>query len=199
MKKIIGVILFTALVIGLWLLFLRKKPHSELPKLEAIKVNKKSNEFNASLDNIINAYLTLKDAFVNADTAIIKMQQQNLIAAIDSIKLDELKKGTTGIFQSAQDQITSLLSNAKAISTAKNITEMRQDFKMISENLYPLLKTVQYEGAKLYWQNCPMAFGEKDASWISKTSEINNPYLGKNHPEFKGTMLHCGETKDTIQ
>ena len=45
-----------------------------------------------------------------------------------------------------------------------------------------------------------MAFGEgKDANWISNTEEIFNPYLGKNHPEFKGTMLHCGEIKDTIQ
>ncbi len=45
-----------------------------------------------------------------------------------------------------------------------------------------------------------MAFGEgKDASWISSTEEIINPYLGKNHPEFKDSMLHCGEIKDTIQ
>ena len=45
-----------------------------------------------------------------------------------------------------------------------------------------------------------MAFGEgKDASWLSNTEEIINPYLGKNHPEYKGTMLHCGEIKDTIQ
>jgi hypothetical protein len=35
-----------------------------------------------------------------------------------------------------------------------------------------------------------MAFGEdKGANWIRNTSEIINPYLGKNHPEFKATML----------
>jgi len=91
-------------------------------------------------------------------------------------------------------------ANAESLSAQKNITEMRQDFKSISENIYPLLNTIHYEGKKLYWQNCPMAFGEdKGASWISNTEEILNPYLGKNHPEFKGAMLHCGEIKDTIQ
>ena len=40
---------------------------------------------------------------------------------------------------------------------------------------------------------------DKGANWISNTPEIINPYLGKNHPEFKATMLHCGETKDSIK
>jgi len=26
-----------------------------------------------------------------------------------------------------------------------------------------------------------------------------NPYLGKNHPEHKDNMLHCGSIKDTIK
>ena len=80
-----------------------------------------------------------------------------------------------------------------------NLTEMRKDFRMINENIYPFLKTIHYEGKKLYWQNCPMAFGEgKEANWISNTEEIVNPYLGKKHPEYKATMLGCGEIKDSI-
>lgn len=200
MKKLIGVIVFVALVIGLWVIFLRKKPHDEQPRQEPLKVGKHSGEFNQSINSIVTSYLSLKDAFVNADTAKIKEQQRNFINVIDSVKLDDLKKDTSGIFQSAQMQISDIKSNAEAIAKETDITEMRQDFRMISENLFPLLKTIHYEGQKLYWQNCPMAFGEgKDASWISNTEEIVNPYLGKNHPEFKGTMVHCGEIKDTIQ
>ena len=71
---------------------------------------------------------------------------------------------------------------------------------MVSENLYPLLKTIGYEGPKLYWQNCPMAFGEnKEGNWLSNTPEIINPYLGKNHPQYKATMFGCGETKDSLK
>ena len=63
----------------------------------------------------------------------------------------------------------------------------------------PFFKTLGYEGKKIYWQNCPMAFGDdKPANWLSTSTEINNPYLGMHHPEFKSSMLHCGETMDSI-
>ena len=200
MRKLFVVILFVALVIGVWWLFFKEKSHNSGPKQQPLKVGIHSGEFNKSIGVVITQYLSLKDAFVNADTSTIKAEEKKLITAIDSIKIDELKKDTTGIFQSAQAQLSDIKSNADAILKETDITEMRQDFRMVSENLFPLLKTIHYEGVKLYWQNCPMAFGEgKDANWISNTEEIFNPYLGKNHPEFKGTMLHCGEIKDTIQ
>ena len=200
MRKLFVVIVFVALVIGVWWLFFKEKSHNSGPKQQPLKVGIHSGEFNKSIGAVVTQYLSLKDAFVNADTSTIKAEEKKLITAIDSIKIDELKKDTTGIFQSAQAQLSDIKSNADAILKETDITEMRQDFRMVSENLFPLLKTIHYEGVKLYWQNCPMAFGEgKDANWISNTEEIFNPYLGKNHPEFKGTMLHCGEIKDTIQ
>jgi len=142
----------------------------------------------------------MKSAFVNADTLKAKEQGIKFLNLVDSIKIDELKKDTAAIFQSAVSQIEDIKTNASALLKETDLTEMRQDFRMISENLYPFLKTIKYEGQSLYWQNCPMAFGEgKEANWISNTKEIENPYLGKNHPEFKSSMLHCGEIKDTIK
>lgn len=200
MRILFAIILFAALGIGVWWMFFKDNTHNEGPKQQPLKVGSHSGEFNQSVGALVTQYLSLKEAFVNGDTVKIKEQGKKLLAAIDSIKIDELKKDTTGIFQSAQLLIGDIKSNADAILKETDITEMRQDFRMVSENLFPLLKTIHYEGVKLYWQNCPMAFGEgKDANWISNTREIINPYLGKNHPEFKGTMLHCGEIKDTIQ
>ena len=200
MRKLLVVIFFVLLVIGAWWLFFKKKSHDSEAKQQPLKVGMHSVEFNKSISSVVTQYLSLKDAFVNADTSTIKAEEKKLVAVIDSIKIEELKKDTTGIFQSAKAQLNDVKSNADAILKEIDITEMRQDFRMVSENLFPLLKTIHYEGVKLYWQNCPMAFGEgKDANWISNTEEIFNPYLGKNHPEFKSTMLHCGEIKDTIQ
>ncbi|MBA3675252.1 MAG: DUF3347 domain-containing protein [Chitinophagaceae bacterium] len=200
MRPLLAILALVVLAFGSWWLFFKDKKNNGSPKQEALKVGKHSAEFNQSVGAIVTEYLSLKEAFVNADTSKIKVQERKFVSAIDSIKIDELKKDTTGIFQSAQLLIADIKSNANAILKETDITEMRQDFRMVSENLFPLLKTIRYEGEKLYWQNCPMAFGEdKDASWLSNTEEIINPYLGKNHPEFKGTMLHCGEIKDTIQ
>jgi hypothetical protein len=114
--------------------------------------------------------------------------------------LAELKKDSSGIYISAIQQLSDVKANAESLLSQSDITEIRQDFRMIGESIYPLLKTIHYEGKTLYWQNCPMAFGEdKGANWISNTEEIINPYLGKNHPEFKSGMLHCGEVKDSIK
>ncbi len=200
MRILFGIITLAALALGVWWIFFKDKSKTDKPKQEALKVGKHSQKFNQSLNGVITEYMALKEAFVNADIAKIKEEQKMFIGAIDSIKMDELKKNTTSIFQSAQILIGDIRSNANAIINETDVTEMRQDFRMVSENLFPLLKTIHYEGDKLYWQNCPMAFGEgKDASWLSNSKEIINPYLGKNHPEYKGTMLHCGEIKDTIQ
>ena len=200
MRPSLAILAVVVLAFGAWWLFFKDKSNNDTPKQEALKVGKHSTEFNQSVGAIVTEYLSLKETFVNADTSKIKAQERKFVSAIDSIKIDELKKDTTGIFQSAQLLIGDIVSNANAILKETDITEMRQDFRMVSENLFPLLKTIRYEGEKLYWQNCPMAFGEgKDASWLSNTEKIINPYLGKNHPEFKSTMLHCGEIKDTIQ
>jgi hypothetical protein len=200
MRKLLLLLAFIALAIGIWWMFFKGSSHDKGPKQQPLKVGRHSNEFNKSINNLVTEYLLLKESFVNADTGKIKEHERKLVAALDSLKTDELIKDTTGIIESARLMINDIRSNADAILKETDITEMRQDFRMVSENLFPLLKTIHYEGPKLYWQNCPMAFGEgKDASWISNTEEIINPYLGKNHPEFKGTMLHCGEIKDTIQ
>ena len=200
MRALLAVVAIAALVFGAWWVFFRDNSNNDAPKQEALKVDKHSGEFNKSVGAVITEYLNLKEAFVNADTAKIKIQEKRLVTTIDSIKIEELKNDTSGIYESAKLIIGDIKSNANAISKETDITEMRQGFRMISENLFPLLKTIHYEGEKLYWQNCPMAFGDdKDGSWISNTKEIINPYLGKNHPEYKGTMLHCGEIKDTLQ
>lgn len=200
MRKLLALLLLVALAFGAWVFFFKDKPQNDGARQQPLKVSKHSAEFNQSIDAVVAEYLLLKEAFVNADTAKIKEHEQRLSAALDSIRIEELKKDTSGIFQSAQLLIGDVKSNADAIIKETDLTEMRQNFRMVSENLFPLLKTIGFEGKKLYWQNCPMAFGEdKDGSWLSNTEEILNPYLGKNHPEFKGSMLHCGEIKDTIQ
>jgi hypothetical protein len=142
----------------------------------------------------------MKSSFVDADTARAKQDGKRFLTLMDSIKTEELKQDSIAIFESAKMLIGDIKNNTVALVNESDITEMRQDFRMISENLYPLLKTIDYEGPNLYWQNCPMAFGEgKEANWISNTKEIINPYLGKNDPKYKSSMLHCGEIKDTIK
>ena len=201
MKRVLAIIFLVIIVLAAWWLFFKTdkdKTVSE-PKVEALTVNKHSDEFNQKVTNAINSYLDMKSAFVDGDTLNIKSNANKFITAVDSLPLNELQKDDSLILQAAQQQVSELKANASPIVQETNLTQMRQDFSMVSENLYPFLKTIGYEGQKLFWQNCPMAFGDdKPANWLSNTSEIINPYLGKNHPEYKSAMLHCGENKDSI-
>ncbi|HEX7457603.1 MAG TPA: DUF3347 domain-containing protein [Ginsengibacter sp.] len=193
MKRLLAIIFLALVLFGAYWFFFKKDTHSSEPKPEAIKIKKHSEEFNQSITNSINEYIILRNAFADADTMKIKGQSQKFIASVDSLKLDDLKKDDSLIVASAQQQVSDIKANAQDILQQKDITEMREDFRMVSENLYPFLRTISYEGPKLYWQNCSVAFGEdKEGSWLSNTSEIINPYLGKNHPD-------CGEIKDSLQ
>ena len=202
MKKIFLILLVLILAIAgfYWYKFSTAGGGNTGPKQQPLSLKKHSEIFNNSLTSAMNAYFEMKAAFVDADTARAKESGRIFIQLLDSIPLDELKNDTTGIYDIAFNDFSNIKSNAASLLTQTSLLEMRKDFGMVSENLYPFLRTINYEGEKMYWQNCPMAFGDdKGANWISHTKEIINPYLGKNHPEFKGTMLHCGEIKDTIQ
>jgi Protein of unknown function (DUF3347) len=169
-------------------------------KQVALTLKKHSDTFNLAVTAAMNAYFEMSAAFVDADTAKVKASTGKFIQLLDTIPMDELKKDTSNIYAVAMGTFEGIKSNAQSILTMTDIQEMRKDFSMVSENLYPFFKIINYEGEKMYWQNCPMAFGdEKEANWVSKTPETINPYLGKNHPEFKATMLHCGMVKDTIK
>jgi hypothetical protein len=172
----------------------------DVPRQEAIRVSVHSEAFNRSVDSLLQAYFFQKDAFVEWDTAKVKQALPALLTALERFPLEELRKDSAAVYETAKQQVADIRANAESIGMQKDITEMRQDFRMVSENLYPFLKTIRYSGSTLYWQNCPMAFGDdKAASWISNSEEIVNPYLGKHHPTYKSGMLHCGEVLDSIR
>jgi len=201
MKKLIIVILFLIVIFAVWEIFIKSNsPQNKDPKQQALKVGNHSTEFNTAIDTMIGAYLEMKDDFVDADSVKAKDACKKMVTLIDTLPLSELKKDTSGIYDAAMTQVSTIKEGADSLIAQTDITDMRKDFQWVSESLYPLLKTIHYEGRILYWQNCPMAFGEdKDASWLSNTANIINPYLGRKNPEYHATMVGCGETKDSIK
>ena len=201
MKKVVLILLVLILAIAgyYWYMFSKASGNTG-PMQQPIALKKHSDLFNHSISSSMNAYFDMKAAFVEADTTGAKDNCRKFIRLLDSIPLVELKNDTAKIYDIALSDFSNIKANAESLLQQSNILEMRKDFGMVSENLYPFFRTINYEGEKMYWQNCPMAFGDDNgANWISNTKEIINPYLGKNHPEYKGSMLHCGEIKDTIK
>jgi hypothetical protein len=201
MKKVLLLILLLLVAFGTYWFFFKTKSHDSGPKQQPLALKKHSTAFNKSVSDCLDMYFAMKDALVEADTVSVKINCKKFIQLLDSIPLEELKNDTANIYETAKQNYTDIKSNAESLLQQTDILEMRKDFGMVSEMMYPsFFKTINYEGPNLYWQNCPMAYGEgQEANWISKTIEIINPYMGKHHPEYKAGMLHCGELKDTIK
>ncbi len=201
MKKLLPVIALIFAVLAVYFLFFNKKKDGlDQPKQTAIVLKKHSDGFNKSTDSVVNAYLNIKNAFVNTDTAAAKTAARNFIELLDRLPIEELKKDTATIFETVQGNIADIKSNATSLLQQTDITEMRKDFSMVTEMMYPSFFTaINYEGPKLYLANCPMAFSDSiSANWISSSAEIVNPYMGKNHPTYHSGMLACGSVKDSI-
>ena len=64
----------------------KKVDTSEKP----IKQSVHSPNFNKRIENAVDHYLAMKDAFVNADTAAVKMHASDFVQALDSINADEM-------------------------------------------------------------------------------------------------------------
>jgi hypothetical protein len=169
------------------------------PQPQPLHVSKHSDAFNNSMTNLLNAYFKMTEAFVNWDTVSINNSGNELKVALDSLKLDELKKDSD-IYLTALDPCNNAKAELLSILTDPSIAEKRGSLNIFSDNLRLLLTTVKYDRAILFWQECPMAFGEdKPGNWISKTEEVRNPYLGTKDPKYGNKMLNCGAPKYTIK
>ncbi len=201
MKKLLFLLVLVGAAFAVyWFKFRNANNGPEAPKQAPLALKKHSEAFNKSVDSLVNAYLALKDAFVEADTILVKTTTKNFIAILDRFPIDELKKDTASIFATVQGNVIDIKSNAASILMQTNITEMRHDFSTMTEMMFPSFFTaIKYEGPTLYFQNCPMAFDDSvSANWISNSEEIVNPYMGKNHPTYHAGMLGCGSVKDSI-
>jgi hypothetical protein len=207
MKKVlIGLIVLVLIVVAF--LFLRNNNSGNTndgPNQEAIKEGSHSATFNSSIDTMLANYFTLTDAFVNADSIKVKVAGENLAKSFNTIPLVELKKDTTAksdavfIYSADSATLATVRSVTDSMINGSNLAAMRKNFSDINQNLYSFLKGINYNGKKLYWYNCPMAFGEDNsANWLSYSEEKMNPYLGLHHPEYKSAMVHCGELQDSI-
>jgi hypothetical protein len=161
------------------------------PKPEPLSVSKHSSAFNESLQNVLNAYYDMTDAFAGSDTMAIHTTATKLKDAFDNFKIDELKQDST-IYLTAIDPVNNAKVELESILQDPSIDEKRGSLNILSDNLRNLLVVVKYDLAKVYWQECDQAFGEdKPGNWLSRSADSKNPYSLKNNQP-------CGSVRDTL-
>ncbi|BAV06330.1 Protein of unknown function [Filimonas lacunae] len=198
MKKVSIVIVVVVVAIAAWLVLRKKDSTPEAPKQQALAISKNSDAFNHGFNTMLENYYSLKNAFVEWDTASVMKAAAVLAASTEKVPFSELK-GDTTIKETAKTFAESIAAESNTIIGAPGIEEKRRAFYTLSESLYNLVRTVHYDQTVIYHVSCPMAFNDsEEASWISGTNQVENPYLGKKHPKYKGTMVECGAVQDSI-
>lgn len=199
MKKLLLLVVLAIMGVASWYIWeTRKKPKDEIPEQFPVAVSKYSTDFIRSVDSALEDYYILSESLVRWDSGHVNENATELKKSLKDIEFDELKKDSL-IYQTATSFTQTFDNSLDAFIQKTDMTEKRQLFNSLSQNLYDLLRTIRYDGGKVYLQECPMAFNDTEPGiWLSKTSSIRNPYLGLHHPKYKSGMLECGETKDSL-
>ncbi len=176
MKKIT---LFALVVVLLNLTLKAQHDHAE-----NISTTKTSMASPASPSQLLTSYFALKDALVNSDATLAATKAGEFITTANAIDIKSMSEAEQKAFQALQEK---LVSDAKSISSTKDIVKQRDHFELFSEHFYTLAKAVKLSSAPVYQAFCPM----KKASWLSSEKSIKNPYYGKQ-------MLTCGNIKETL-
>ncbi len=174
------------------------------PPPQPLSVGKHSPAFNAGIQKVLDAYFKTAGMFINKDTLAIRITAMELKSALDSFSLDDLKKDSV-IYQTAQQPYENCKSEVNSMIADPSISEKRSSLNILSQELFSLLNTVNYDKAKIYWLECEDAFGdEKPGDWLSLTEKGQNPYDQPDCMELKSTIDHTADTvtnhvKDTLR
>lgn len=193
MKKVlITILLLGAVGYAGYYFFIKKETKSKQPDPQPLSLNKNSGAFNQSFQQLMTAYYNLKDALVATDSLKANASSKELVVSADSLKINEIMGDSTGMIkETAKTFMGTISGSARALVREKNMEAKRKEFEMISDALWSLTRTVKYDGEKIYYQYCPMAFSNKGAYWLSNQSAIRNPYFGDE-------MLECGKVEDSL-
>jgi copper chaperone CopZ len=163
----------------------KAEPKTEMAGMAVSKPSSaaESQETN-ELQPVFEDYFSLKEALIKGDGKLAAAKSQELLAAITAVKMEALKMDVHMVWMKVLNGLT---TDAKSISTTKDIKKQRESFKSLSKSTYELIK-VSKLSEPVYYEYCPMA----NANWLSKESAIKNPYYGSQ-------MLSCGKVVETIK
>jgi hypothetical protein len=198
MKKGLIIIGVAIVAVAAYFIFFANKKDAAAPAPKPLAISKNSDSFNIPVENLLTAYNNLHDAFVNWDSVKAASVADSVEIASGNIPFNFFK-ADNGVVMTAKNYIGNIIAESKSIQGEKNIEEQRRSFNILSDNLFDFIRTVRYDKTIIYQIKCPMAFNDSEEGyWISKTSEIMNPYLGNKHPHYKGGMVHCGDLVDSV-
>ncbi len=144
--------------------------------------------FKQQFNQLVNAYLSMKDGFVTDNENEIDKQATWMLSILNGMP-ESLLSGEELTYW--KEKKSFLLAHLKLYKQAEKDRDKRLNFVFLSTVMVKSVKAIGYDNQKLYVDYCPMANNNKGAYWLSQVKEIQNPYLGQKMPT-------CGEVKKEL-
>ena len=158
-------------------------------KIDEPKMNMKNTDLSSDqMSTVFDHYFAVKDALVQTDGTNTSDKSAALLTAIKAVEMEKLPMEIHMVWMKV---LAPLKEDAEHIADTKDISHQRDHFMTLSKNMYELIKVAKIE-TPTYYQFCPMANAGKGANWLSKESEVKNPYYGSK-------MMSCGKVVETIK
>lgn len=143
----------------------------------------------ASLEEIVEHYLHLKNALVSDKTKDAATAGKEIVGAMATVDKSLLTAEQKTLYEDVEDDAR---EHAEHIGeNAGNIEHQREHFEMLSKDVLDLVKGFG-SAQVLYKDFCPMYNNKKGAMWLSEAKAIKNPYYGRK-------MLTCGSVQEEIK
>jgi hypothetical protein len=139
----------------------------------------------ANVNNVLKAYLGIKNALVIDNSALANQKAKEFTAALKEVSSNQLDAKQKTVWLNYSEK---LRFDGDHISESTKIDHQREHFASLSKNMYAVTKAFKMNNIPVYEQYCPM----KKEYWLSETETIKNPYFGKQ-------MSECGTTKETLK
>lgn len=152
---------------------------------------KSSDTLAAHMQEVMNDYFHLKEAFVQSDVSSVDKAADRLGQHAGVLSFEDLAGDTTR-FSQAESAQKSLLAELSGLKGESTLLGKRQEFQMISDIVYDLIQATGLKTQTVYRDFCPMFNDGNGAYWLSSAQAIRNPYYGQD-------MLECGEIRQTLQ
>ncbi|HWD89804.1 MAG TPA: DUF3347 domain-containing protein [Mucilaginibacter sp.] len=148
-------------------------------------VQAKPADVKSAINNVFKTYLDIKNALAADNSKAANDAAKKFTAALKDVTADQMDAKQKNAWQKYGEK---LRYDGDHISESTEIAHQREHFGNLSANMYAVLKAFKDNDMPLYRQYCPM----EKKTWLSESSTIRNPYLGKKMPD-------CGVTKESFK
>lgn len=158
------------------------------PSTKSVVKLETSMAFNMQLSKVTESYLAVKNALVGDNAKTAQLKAKELQSELNKVDM-KLLEGEAHLLW--MKQLKPMREALGMMAESNKIEKQRKAFDLLSQHYIEVIQSFGAGAQNLYIQECPMAFNDRGAQWLSREKKVLNPYFGAD-------MLNCGSVVQSI-